>query len=283
MAEEKYWKNVQTGEYVQHWKDPSYVRGDFNFGRYVPAEQSYLDKMAQQGREQGAIAELQKAIKLFDKNYGKGMEAKARASAVQQAILSGLGGTTRPGAVSAGLKAEFEDMRRGRLAEAQTNLANFFGNYRDPYGVTPQVELGQKQLAQQGRQAGQQLDLSYAQLGQQGRQFEANLGLGYANLNARNTQPASVPNTQPASVPSSGDSIWGNTPFHNKLQFDGGSYEPLDTSNWASVSPTDYVGTGNLNLNFPSGSIQNSVFGQPTTGADLASSIKNIDKTALGY
>lgn len=168
------------------------------------------------------------------------MEAKARASAVQQAILGGLGGTTRPGAVSAGLKAEFEDMRRGRLAEARTNLGNFLGSYRDPYGVTPQVELGQKQLAQQGRQAGQQLDFNYAQLGQQGKQFAAELGLGYANLNARSAQPTPTP--------SSGDSIWDATP--NELQLGGGSYEPLDTSNWKSVSPTDYEGTGNLNLNF---------------------------------
>ena len=131
-----------------------------------------IDRAAQFERERGGIAALQEAIALFDKDYGKGMEARARASASQQAVLSGLGGTTRPGAVSAGLTAEFEDMRRGRLATAQTNLGQFLGSYRDPYGTTPQVQLGQQQLAQRGQQAGQQLGFNYAQLGQQQQQFQ---------------------------------------------------------------------------------------------------------------
>ena len=93
-------------------------------------------KVTQAGRESGAIAELKKAIEQFGPGYGSGMEAKAKASATAGAIGSGLGGTTRPAALSAGLAGEFEDMRRGRLAGAQTNLGNFLGSYRDPYGLS---------------------------------------------------------------------------------------------------------------------------------------------------
>ena len=185
------------------------------------ARQADEDRTKQRERETLGIAELKKAIALFDKNYGKGMEAHARADASSAAITSGLGGTTRPGAVSAGLSAEFEDMRRGRLAQAQTNLGQFLGSYRDPYGVTPQVELGQQQLTQQGWQAGQQLNFDYAQLdqqnkqfnaqlGQQNTQFGAELGLGYASLNARNNQPAS------------GDSIWGPRQLPTAMTGGGG-------------------------------------------------------------
>jgi len=160
--------------------------------------QADQDRTAQQDREKGAIAALKEAIALFDEDYGKGLEAKARASASSQAIKSGLGGTTRPGAVSAGLSAEFEDMRKGKLAAALANLSSFLGGYRDPFAVTPQVKLGQQSLAQQGSAQAGQLGFNYAQLGQQNKQFEANLGLGYAELNSRNNQPA----------PSVGDSIW---------------------------------------------------------------------------
>ena len=187
------------------------------------------DKAAQRARELGGIAELKKAIALFDKNYGKGMEAHARADASSAAIISGLGGTTRPGAVSAGLSAEFEDMRRGRLAQARTNLGQFLGSYRDPYGVTPQVELGQQQLAQQGQQAGQQLDFNYAQLGQQNTQFGAELGLGYASLNARNNQGDSIwgPRQLPTAMTGGGGGGYGGGSGGGS--YGGSNYEPIQS------------------------------------------------------
>lgn len=123
------------------------------------------DRARQLEREQGGIAELREAIALFDEDYGKGAELRAMASASSQLISSGLGGTTRPGAVSAGMSAEFEDLRRGRLSTAMTNLANFFGTYRDPTMVTPgtvlqgigqeqQYALGQGQLALSAARSG---------------------------------------------------------------------------------------------------------------------------------
>jgi hypothetical protein len=95
------------------------------------------DRPAQQAREAGGIASLKEALAQFGPGYGAGMEAKALAGAEAGLVGRGLGGTTRPAAVSAGLSAEFEDMRRGRLAGALTNLANFLGSYRDPTAVTP--------------------------------------------------------------------------------------------------------------------------------------------------
>ena len=237
MAEEtKWWRNRYTGEYMSHWKNPS--GGASEQCGWEPASQAYVDKMKQQEREQSGIAELKKAIALFDKNYGKGMEAHARADASSAAIISGLGGTTRPGAVSAGLSAEFEDMRRGRLAQAQTNLGQFLGSYRDPYGITPQVELGQQQLAQQGQQAGQQLNFNYAQLdqqnkqfgtqlGQQNTQFGAELGLGYASLNARNNQGDSIwgPRQLPTAMTGGGGGGYGGGSGGGG----GGNYEPIQS------------------------------------------------------
>ena len=120
--------------------------------------QAAEDRSKQQKREKSAIQQLQAAIKLFDKSYGKGMEATAKASAISNLINTGLGGTTRPGAVSGNLSATFEDMRRGKLSGARTNLANFLGSYRDPTMVTAgtvmqgigqeqQFSLGQGRLA----------------------------------------------------------------------------------------------------------------------------------------
>ena len=203
MAVQQVWENIKTGELVEYYKRPGAaykwrVAHQNDQRRF----QEQKGRKKQEKREKLGISALQKAIALFDKDFGKGMEARARASASSAAVTSGLGGTTRPGAVSAGLSAEFEDMRRGRLSGALGNLSSFLGSYRDPYAVTPQVSLGQQQLGQQGRQAEQQLGFNYAQLGQQGRQFGAELELGYAGLNARRSQPA------PAPTISAGRSIW---------------------------------------------------------------------------
>ena len=194
------WRNPLTGELREYYKKPKpfWIQASASEQRSFQEERG---RVKQEKREKLGISTLQKAIALFDKDFGKGMEARARASASSAAVTSGLGGTTRPGAVSAGLTAEFEDMRRGRLSGALGNLSSFLGSYRDPYAVTPQVQLGQQQLTQQGRRAGQQLDFNYAQLGQQGRQFEAELGLGYAGLNARN-RPT------PAPTINDSESIW---------------------------------------------------------------------------
>ena len=93
-------------------------------------------KDTQAGREKLGITALKKAIEQYGPGYGAGTEAKALAGA-QAGLPRGISGaTSRPGAVSAGMSAEFEDMRRGKLSGALTNLGNFLGSYRDPYAVS---------------------------------------------------------------------------------------------------------------------------------------------------
>ena len=166
------------------------------------------DKAAQRARELGGIAELKKAIALFDENYGKGMEAHARADASSAAVTSGLGGTTRPGAVSAGLSAEFEDMRRGRLAQARTNLGQFLGSYRDPYGVTPNI-------VSQG--VGQQLQF---ELG--ANQMRSNFGVRSGGGEVGNDWykwSSDNPKTK-----LQGDSVWGPRQLPTTMTGGGGGY-----------------------------------------------------------
>jgi len=76
-------------------------------------------------RYQAGLGELAEAAGLFGPGYGVGMEREALAGAKQSLIGRGLGGTTRPMAVSAGMKAQFEDLRRGRLAEALGQMAGY--------------------------------------------------------------------------------------------------------------------------------------------------------------
>lgn len=66
---------------------------------------------------------LREATKLFGPGYMAGQKKTALAGARQSMVGAGLSGTTRPGAVSAGMLAGFEDVRRSGLSTAMTNLA----------------------------------------------------------------------------------------------------------------------------------------------------------------
>jgi len=183
------------------------------------ARQADEDRAKQQEREQGGIAELKKAIALFDKNYGKGMEAHARADASSAAITSGLGGTTRPGAVSANLSAEFEDMRRGRLAQAQTNLGQFLGSYRDPYGVTPNI-------VSQGIGQQQQFALEMNQLTSN---YGTYVGAGNGGY-APGSGPGQAGGISPTNFNTHDDSVWKPTPTAitgGGGGYGGSNYEPI--------------------------------------------------------
>jgi len=76
-------------------------------------------------RYASGLSDLAQVTGLYGPGYGAGMEKAALAGANQSLISRGLGGTTRPQAVSAGLKAEFEDLRRGKIAEALTRTAEY--------------------------------------------------------------------------------------------------------------------------------------------------------------
>lgn len=75
------------------------------------------------------ISALMEAIGLFDASYGKGTEKRAQAKFAQSASSRGLAGSTVPAAISTGLGQEFEDMRRGRLGGALSNLAQFLSSF----------------------------------------------------------------------------------------------------------------------------------------------------------
>lgn len=75
------------------------------------------------------MSALMEAIGLFDASYGKGTEKRAQAKFAQSASSRGLAGSTVPAAISTGLGQEFEDMRRGRLGGALSNLAQFLSSF----------------------------------------------------------------------------------------------------------------------------------------------------------
>ncbi len=94
------------------------------------------------------MSALQDALAAFGPNYGKGMEMEAKAAAGASNITAGLGGTSMPGSISAGLTAKFEDARLRGQSGIQQAIASFLSNFRDPGTVTPSTMLGAEQLAQ---------------------------------------------------------------------------------------------------------------------------------------
>lgn len=162
----------------------------------------------------GGIAALQQAISLFDENYGKGTEKKAVASYNQGSVGKGLAGSTRGAAVSTGMKQEFEDMRRGRLGDALTQLAQFFSNFN-----AQRPDAGNVAYAATGGFGGQ-MSLEAQRFAQEQASFPAVIsgnqqGLGY--------QP-----------PSGGGGGTSSNPF-GRSPFVSGSTEPGDGA-WGSTS-----------------------------------------------
>ena len=78
-----------------------------------------------QEKYSAGLSNLQDMMKLFGSGYGKGVERTALAGANEDLISRGLGGTTRPVAMSVGMKANLEDQRRSKLAEVMAMMAQF--------------------------------------------------------------------------------------------------------------------------------------------------------------
>jgi len=83
------------------------------------------EETGREERYKAGLGDLAQMAGLFGPGYGAGLEHTALTGAKQSLIGRGLGGTTRPMAVSGGLKAHFEDLRRGKLAEALTRMAEY--------------------------------------------------------------------------------------------------------------------------------------------------------------
>jgi hypothetical protein len=91
-------------------------------------------QVEEQKRYESGLADIAKVTELFGPEYTAGMEHMAMTGARQSMIGRGLGGTTRPMAVSAGMKAQFESLRRGKMAEALTRMAEY---KRTPQQIYP--------------------------------------------------------------------------------------------------------------------------------------------------
>lgn len=98
------------------------------------------------------LSALEDALSTFGPDYGKGMEMEAKAAAGASNITAGLGGTSMPGSISAGLTAKFKDARLRGRAGIQQAIASFMSGFRDPSVVTPSHLLGAEQLVQSSSQ-----------------------------------------------------------------------------------------------------------------------------------
>ncbi len=117
----------------------------------------------QEARYKAGLGELAEAAGLFGPGFTAGMEHEAMAGAKQSLIGRGLGGTTRPMAVGAGLKAQFEGLRRGKLADMLTRMAEYRRTSPQIYpgaGVLANLALGAKTTATQEQAMYQPLTIS---------------------------------------------------------------------------------------------------------------------------
>jgi len=76
-------------------------------------------------RFQQGLQPLQQVVDLFGPSYMRGVERTALANVDAGLISRGLGSTTRPVAMSVGMKGQFEDIRRGRLADALAMMSRY--------------------------------------------------------------------------------------------------------------------------------------------------------------
>jgi len=90
----------------------------------------------------GGLSNLQDVTKLFDPSYGKGMERSALATMEQNMVGRGLSNTTRPGALSVGIKSEIEDTRKSRLADAMSNVSQFMQSNTPSAGEISHLATG---------------------------------------------------------------------------------------------------------------------------------------------
>ena len=71
------------------------------------------------------LSNLQGMLNLFGPGYGKGMEKTAMAGVEEDLISRGLGKTTKPVAMSVGMKADIEGMRLNKLAESLIAMSQY--------------------------------------------------------------------------------------------------------------------------------------------------------------
>jgi len=95
---------------------------------------------------------LQQVADLFGPGYGKGMEREALTGVNEDMISRGLGSTTRPVALSAGMRMKTEDIRRSRLAEALSAISQFLGQTAPTAPTISNLAMGTNQVLRSGMQ-----------------------------------------------------------------------------------------------------------------------------------
>jgi len=109
---------TKTGAFVQ----PGTISGS-QFGSLGKLTDTYEKERKE--KYASGLSNLQDIMKLFGSDYGKGVERTALAGANEDLISRGLGGTTRPVAMSVGMKANLEDQRRSKLAEVMAMMSQY--------------------------------------------------------------------------------------------------------------------------------------------------------------
>ena len=90
-------------------------------------------KTERQQQYKSGLADLAQVTGLYGQGYGAGMEHEAQAQLGQTMVGRGLSGTTRRGAGAGEISAHFEDLRRGKIAGALTNMAEYEKSFQDIY------------------------------------------------------------------------------------------------------------------------------------------------------
>lgn len=105
--------------------------------------------LQERGQKYGqGLSALQSAAELFGPGAMAGEEMAGQAAIEQSAAGRGLSGTTMPGAMSVGMKAQLEDIRKSRLSDAFSNIANYIGQSTPSAGTIGGIASQASSLAQ---------------------------------------------------------------------------------------------------------------------------------------
>lgn len=106
-------------------------------------------RTTREGRFQTGMGILSEVADMFGPGFLKGEEQLALTQMEQEMVGRGLSSTTRPAALSVGMKAQFRDRATKARAGAMTNIANFISGFQDIYpspGTIANLALGEANL-----------------------------------------------------------------------------------------------------------------------------------------
>ena len=119
------WNPFGMSESLKNWQQQTNAairRRNEQRARLAMAERFERERAT---RFQQGLQPLQQVVDLFGPSYMRGVERKALANVDAGLVSRGLGSTTRPVAMSVGMKGQFEDIRRGRLADALAMMSRY--------------------------------------------------------------------------------------------------------------------------------------------------------------